>query len=978
MTSNFHRERKNGRRTSAQRSLWKLTHLEDRVVPANQLLPDLHVLQANLTGWTVTPGVQIRFSTGMANGGQGPFELNGTTTIINNPDGTQSQVVNQKIYWDDGTTTSRVAGTFTYHSTHGHTHFDDFAIARLRIRPTDQSVGAVVATGPKTSFCLIDINHYDPSLPGSPANGVYGCSTTKQGISVGWNDVYGSGLDGQFINIAGVPNGDYWLEVEADPANHILENNETNNVTRVPVSLTAQPYVGFAIASSQPLGASNNPVSSVDLTFNSAVDPTTITPADMTFSGPNGPITITGVTQVSTTQFRVEFANQTTIGTYTMTIGPNISSSTGKLMDQNNNGTPGETQDAYFNIFTITAPNIGMVTPTGTVAAPVSTVRVTYNRPMDSTTFTIADVVSFKGPSGADLLSSITAVTPVLPGGSSQGFDIAFTAVSTPGVYTMVIGSDVRDTVGNLVDQNNDGVPNTPADQYTNTFILPIPGTYGPDGFGYTAQGIALQTVDMNGATALTFPNSSDDDSSAVNLGGDTFNFYGTTYNGATSLYASTNGLITFGSGVTTYNNTDLSSPAQPAIAPLWDDWIIGSGTPQARFVRRDTNADGKNDQLIIEWNQEYHYQSSTNPVTFQAILELNTGARPGKIIFNYPDITTSTAGDSNGASATVGVRSNSTTNYKLLVSQNSSSHPLIATGKAVLVSVPQVVSITREDASPAPDGDVHYHVVFSDPIAALNTSDFKITTTGTLAGAKVHGIEGTADPKVWEVHLDTGYGNGTLRLDFADNDTVISAAGAKVGGLGIGNGDFTSGEVYTIVQQPPRVQGVNIGDGTSQRSRLNLLHVVFTKIVDFAGNLADSFQLVGPNGSISVNVDLSLTTPVETVAKLTFSGPNTDNGWLKDGKYTLTIPGGTVSTGGVLLDGDSNGQAGGNYSMQFHRLFGDGNGDGQVSAVDFNMFRAYYGSNAPGNMFDFDGDNLVNAADFAAFRGNYGITLIP
>lgn len=955
------------RKNQLSRPKWRLLPLEDRIVPANQLLPDLHVLSGNLTGWTITNNVEIRFSTGMANGGAGPFELNGTTTIIDNGNGTKSHVVNQKIYWDDSTTTTRVAGTFTYHAAHGHTHFDDFAVARLRVRPSNQSVGGIVAIGPKTSFCLIDINRYNAALPGSPASGVYSCSTTKQGISVGWNDVYSSGLEGQSIPIAGVPNGDYWLEVEADPQDHILENNEANNVTRIAITISGQSTTGFRVLAATPIGAQKSPVSFVDLNFNMAVDPATFTAADVVFNGPSGAIGGVSVASVSATQFRVNFPTQAAIGTYTMTIGPAISSTTGQLMDQNNNGTGGEALDNFINIFTVTAPRVNMVSPAGTTAAPVSTVRVTYDRDMDSTTFTAADILSFAGPGGANLLGSITGVTPVISGGKSPSFDIGFAAISAPGAYSMVIGADVTDTNGNKVDQDNNGVPNQVTDQYTNNFTIPIAGVYGPDAFGYTAVATPYQTITSTSWTGITYTNT-DDESKALSIGTDVFNFYGTNYTGS-QLFASTNGLITFGSGSSSYQNDDMSSLTVPAIAALWDDLIIGTGLPQVRYVRRDTNGDAINDQLVVEWNAVYHYDSKVNAMTIQAVLELNTSNRTGKIYLNYPDLDNGNA-QSNGGAATVGVRSNTTMNSRLVVSQDSNAHPLVGSNKAMLISTPSVVSIVRGDASPAPDGDVHYIVTFSDGVTGVDAADFVLTTTG-MSGAGIHGIDPTADPKVWEVHLDTGYGNGTIRLDVIDNDSIISVAGAKLGGTGLVNGDYKTGQVYSIVQQPPTVQGVNIGDGTSQRSQIDKLQVVFTKIVTFAGAPSAAFQLVGPNGAVTVNVDLSLTTPIQTVAKLTFSGANTEFGSVRDGNYTLTILGSQITTGGVNLDGDGNGSAGGNNTTTFHRLFGDANGDKSIAADDFIAFRlAFGGTNIA---FDFDGDGSVSAADFVQFRLRFG-----
>src|ERR1043165_1955560 len=275
-----------------------IEHLEDRITPT-ALLPDLHVLASYLPGGGTsvgnvtatsngTGGWQISYSTAMANGGQGAFELRGQPQTETGTDGVLRQLVNQRVYQSDGTFQDRAAGYFVYHPTHGHVHFEDMAFGRLRIRtnPTSTSpyggVGDVVALGPKTSFALIDINHYNSSLPGSPSSGQYPTSdNTVQGISVGWNDVYGSGLAGQQIDVTGVANGAYWLEIECDPNNNILETDDTNNVTRVPIILGGVASSGFHIYSSTPLGANANPVSYVELNFSQPVDPNTFDLSDV-------------------------------------------------------------------------------------------------------------------------------------------------------------------------------------------------------------------------------------------------------------------------------------------------------------------------------------------------------------------------------------------------------------------------------------------------------------------------------------------------------------------------------------------------------------------------------------------------------------------------------------------------------------------------------------------------------------------------
>lgn len=165
------------------RAQLRLTGLEDRITPT-AMPPDLQVLSSYLSGWTVNTttsgGRELRFATAMANGGLGAFEIRGTTNYTTLPDGTQRQLVNQRVYQSDGTYVDRAAGNFVYHPAHGHIHFDDMALGQLRIRTAGNGLGDVVASGPKTSFFLLDLNHFNPSLPNSPASAVYNSSTRSR------------------------------------------------------------------------------------------------------------------------------------------------------------------------------------------------------------------------------------------------------------------------------------------------------------------------------------------------------------------------------------------------------------------------------------------------------------------------------------------------------------------------------------------------------------------------------------------------------------------------------------------------------------------------------------------------------------------------------------------------------------------------------------------------------------------------------
>ena len=200
-------------------------------------LPDIIIRQSDLldNDIRVSGGrTLLRLSNGTANSGVGPLYLYGVTP--GNEDGTQD--VRQRVYREDGSFFERVAGRFVYHPEHNHIHFEEWAQYRLRAVVGEDGIGEVIAEGAKTSFCILDLGVYDRSLPHYRPGGFFrSCSSTTQGLSVGWIDVYSKSLPGQNIDITDVPDGHYWLESEVDPNNNVLESNEDNNIARVRVTI---------------------------------------------------------------------------------------------------------------------------------------------------------------------------------------------------------------------------------------------------------------------------------------------------------------------------------------------------------------------------------------------------------------------------------------------------------------------------------------------------------------------------------------------------------------------------------------------------------------------------------------------------------------------------------------------------------------------------------------------------------------------
>jgi probable HAF family extracellular repeat protein len=787
-----------------------LEALEDRITPtANDLLPDVFANPARLTDYAVDhsdPNHPIlSFTIGMTNEGQGPFELRDTGQTGVAPDGTLGNIVDQIVWRDDGTSYEREAGVMVYDADHGHLHDSDFAVGRIRAINPDGSPGAILRETRKISFAIIEGYVYDPALVAQnrPEWANLGPWGPTQWLRPGYMDVYGRGTTGQSIDLAGLPNGDYYLEVEADPDHLLLQSDTISHVQRIRITLTDQPLVNFGILSATPIGAQPGPVDHVHLTFNRAVDVSTFNtallqsnPSLVTLSLNTVPVAVTGITQVNAQEFDVTFAAQTQAGTYQLVVQPTVKDTAGELMDQNNDGTGGELNDVFVDIFTITPLHVDAVSPSGLISPPFSSAQVTFNKAVDLST--LPGHIHLTGPGGADI--PISGVTPV-SGSNDTQFNVTFAAQTASGVYRLTIDSEVTDTLGNRLDPDSDGQ----FEDYTATFSV---NSLGPDAFGYTGTLHAFENHDIAGLPgSFTIITAADDQSSPVNLGGGRFTYYSSTYSGNNQLYVSSNGLITFGSPNSAYSNTDMTggNPAQPAIAPLWDDWITGAGNPMIIGRFEDAAGNSVSDptqasRLVIEWNQIHHYSTSPNSITFQAILQLNTGPTPGAITFNYFTLDT---GDSNanGASATVGI---SDGNHDQLVLSFDNAAPFLAAHSAVQFTVPTVTSIVRDDPALTNVGTVNYQVTFSNNVTGVRPSDFVVATTGSVSGASVVSVTGSGNS--YTVTVNTGTGDGTIGLNLVDDDTILTTDGsqpARLGGAGAGNGNFT-GALYTIDKTPP------------------------------------------------------------------------------------------------------------------------------------------------------------------------------
>ncbi len=282
--------------------------------------------------------------------------------------------------------------------------------------------------------------------------------------------------------------------------------------------------------------------------------------------------------------------------------------------------------------------------------------------------------------------------------------------------------------------------------------------------------------------------------------------------------------------------------------------------------------------------------------------------------------------------------------------------------------------------------------------------------------GASLFAISADGTEQLWKFDVDSAIlsgvaiANGVVYVQEIDGDfwavdaetgnalkhlfTGGSASGAAVsrGQIYLGTGNvlaalfdpfapLSPGSIVALgLPDPVQVESVVINDGSSQRSMVTSLTVTFSGEVTLEEG---AFRLRRQGGGF---VDVSAAASVvngKTVAVLSFSGSDIKGGSLADGNYTLTIRADRIHDGsGQRLDGDGDGDEGGNRVDTFFRLYGDSDGDRDVDVNDLQLFLSTLGKRQGEqdflDFFDFDGDRDVDLRDAKAFLRRLGTRLRP
>ncbi len=116
--------------------------------------------------------------------------------------------------------------------------------------------------------------------------------------------------------------------------------------------------VGPRVTVQTPSGNLTGAFNSITIDFSEPILASSLAPTDVVFLAPGGEAVATTLTRVNATQYRISFARQVTVGDYKLAVGPQVTDLVGNVMDQDNDGTFGETSDAYSSTINVTLPNL--------------------------------------------------------------------------------------------------------------------------------------------------------------------------------------------------------------------------------------------------------------------------------------------------------------------------------------------------------------------------------------------------------------------------------------------------------------------------------------------------------------------------------------------------------------------------------------------------------------------------------------------
>ena len=263
------------------------------------------------------------------------------------------------------------------------------------------------------------------------------------------------------------------LKTSVDPIPGLADKVMTGGRLNVGKMFDSTTPSGPRVIEAQWYGEAPFTLDRLRVTFDKAIDVSTFTSEDIvSFTGPNGGIstsyTITSVSGTGNKVFDIRFGVQSSPGTYRLTLGPSILDSDGNAMNQNGNGVNGEDPGDRYTAETVlgsSGPRVVEAQFKGSRPRTFDSVRFTFSKPINPSSFTEDDIIELTGPDGP--ISTNFTIHSV-DGSNNTQFDVIFSQQAKRGNYKIVIGPFIEDSSGNPMNQNGDSINGQiPEDRYS-------------------------------------------------------------------------------------------------------------------------------------------------------------------------------------------------------------------------------------------------------------------------------------------------------------------------------------------------------------------------------------------------------------------------------------------------------------------------------------------------------------------------------
>lgn len=214
------------------------------------------------------------------------------------------------------------------------------------------------------------------------------------------------------------------------------------------------------------------------------------------------------------------------------------------------------------------------------------------------------------------------------------------------------------------------------------------------------------------------------------------------------------------------------------------------------------------------------------------------------------------------------------------------------------IVDPPIIQSINRANPDPTAQPTVDYEVVFKQDVAGVDASDFIIVKTGDITGEGVVSVTPKNNSNnTYTVRVNTGTGNGTVRLDLKDNDSIRNSGTVPLGGTGLDNGNAV-GQIYTVNRTPPTATILRQNNAVADTAADTVVYTVFFS--ETVNGIDSDAQGGFKNFQVLVNGEISGTSVVSVKPRSTDVNTNTS--------YDVTVNTGS-GNGAItlrLIDDDS------------------------------------------------------------------------